>query len=47
MFDLVGEPHINDFNGVRTIQVNIKDINFNGTKEGAEEDIEDDEEAGW
>ena len=47
MFDLVGEPKINDFNGVRTIQVNIKDINFNGTKEGTEEDIEDDEEAGW
>ena len=47
MFDLVGEPKINDFNGVRTIQVNIKDINFNGTKEGTDEDTEDDEEAGW
>ena len=28
-------------------EVNIKDINFNGTKEGTDEDTEDDEEAGW
>jgi len=47
IFDLVGEPRINDFNGIRTIQVNVKDFNLNGIKEGADQDVEDDEETGW
>lgn len=46
IFDLVGEPSINEFRGIKTLQVAIKDINIKEIKKSSNEDFDDDE-TGW